>query len=203
MSKLLLVRHGETELKSSERLWGHTDVKLDALGLKQAERLRDRLAQEKIDSIYSSNLQRALVTAEIIAARHQLAVVLCAELREIDFGHLEGLTFNEINQLYPEVVKLRMKRSPKLKYPGGDSFVEFSKRVSKFLSRLEQHTAEETILIVAHSGVLRVLLCRLLNMDLRHLWQFPLDLASLSILETNQQGAILSLLNDVSHLAQV
>lgn len=203
MSKLLLVRHGETELKSSERLWGHTDVKLDALGLKQAERLRDRLAEEKIDSIYSSNLQRALVTAEIIAARHQLAVVLCAELREIDFGHLEGLTFNEINQLYPEVVKLRMKRSPKLKYPGGDSFVEFSKRVSKFLSRLEQHTAEETILIVAHSGVLRVLLCRLLNMDLRHLWQFPLDLASLSILETNQQGAILSLLNDVSHLAQV
>ena len=96
-----------------------------------------------------------------------------------------------------------MKRSPKLKYPGGDSFVEFSKRVSKFLSRLEQHTAEETILIVAHSGVLRVLLCRLLNMDLGHLWQFPLDLASLSILETNQQGAILSLLNDVSHLARV
>ena len=203
MSRLLLVRHGETELKSSERLWGHTDVKLDALGLKQAERLRDRLAEEKIDTIYTSNLQRALVTAEIIAARHQLAVVSCAELRELDFGRLEGLTFNEINQLYPEVVELRMKRSPKLKYPGGDSFVEFSKRVSKFLSRLEQHTAEETILIVAHSGVLRVLLCRLLNMDLGHLWQFPLDLASLSILETNQQGAILSLLNDVSHLAQV
>jgi len=203
LSRLLLVRHGDTELNSAERYWGQTDVKLNAAGLRQAERLRDRLAEEKIDAIYSSNLKRALVTAEIIASRYQLAVITCAELREIDFGHLEGLTFNEINQLYPEVAELRMKRSPKLKYPGGDSFIEFGKRVSKFLSRLEQHTAEETILIVAHSGVLRVLICRLLDMDLGRLWQFPLDLASLSILETNQQGGVLSLLNDVSHLAQV
>ncbi len=200
MSLVLLVRHGETDLKSSERLWGHTDTKLDALGLKQAERLRDRLASERIDAIYSSKLKRALVTAETIASRHQLEVVTCAELHEVDFGQLEGLTLSEANQRYPEVAKLRMQRSLKLKYPGGDSFIEFSRRVSKFLSKLEQHTAEETVLIVAHNGVLRVLLCRLLGIDLRHLWQLYLDLASLSILETNQQGAILRLLNDVCHL---
>jgi len=187
-------------LNSAEKLWGHTDVKLDALGLKQAERLRERLAVEKIDAIYSSNLERALVTAKTIASRHQLEVVICAELHEVDFGQLEGLTLSEAYQRYPEVAKLRRKRSLKLKYPGGDSFIEFSKRVSKFLSRLEHHTAEETVLIVAHSGVLRVLLCRLLDIDLCHLWQLRLDLASLSILETNQQGAILSLLNDISHL---
>ena len=200
MSRVLLVRHGETELKSSERLWGHTDTKLDALGLKQAERLRDRLASERIDAIYSSKLKRALVTAETIASRHQLEVVTCAELHEVDFGQLEGLTLNEANQRYPEVAKLRMQRNLKLKYPGGDSFIEFSKRVSKFLDRLEQHTAEETVLIVAHNGVLRILFCRLLDIDLRCLWQIHLDLASLSILETNQQGAILRLLNDVCHL---
>lgn len=200
MSRLLLVRHGETELNSAEKLWGHTDVKLDALGLKQAERLRERLAVEKIDAIYSSNLERALVTAKTIASRHQLEVVICAELHEVDFGQLEGLTLSEAYQRYPEVAKLRRKRSLKLKYPGGDSFIEFSNRVSKFLSRLEHHTVEETVLIVAHSGVLRVLLCRLLDIDLCHLWQLRLDLASLSILETNQQGAILSLLNDISHL---
>lgn len=204
MSRLLLVRHGETELKSSEKLWGATDVKLSALGNRQAERLRDRLAKERIASIYSSNLQRAVVTAEVIASRHALGVIKCAELREINFGHLEGLTFEEVSQLYPEVVKLRLERNPKLKYPGGDSFEEFGERVSQFLSRLEQHGAEETILIVAHSGVLRVLLCRLLNMDLSHIWQFPLDLASLSVLETNnKQVATLSLLNDVSHLIQI
>ena len=203
MSRLLMVRHGDTLLNSAERLWGRTDVKLDALGLKQAERLSERLAEERIDVIYSSNLQRALVTAEIIAAKHQLKVITCAELREVDFGELEGLTINEVDQRYPEVTELRMKRNLEMKYPGGDSFLEFSQRVSEFLSRLEHHTIGETVLIVAHSGVLRVLLCRLLDMDLRHRWQLHVDLASLSILETNQRGTILKSLNDVCHLAQL
>lgn len=203
MSRLLMVRHGDTELNIAERLWGRTDVELDALGFKQAERLRERLAKEKIDAIYSSNLKRALVTAEIIASKHQLKVITCAELREVDFGQLEGLTINEVDQRYPEVAELRIKRSLEMKYPGGDSFIEFSKRVSRFLSRLEYHTAEDTVLIVAHSGVLRILLCRLLDMDLRHLWQLHVDLASLSILETNQKRTILKSLNDVSHLTQL
>jgi len=173
---------------------------LGALGLKQAERLRNRLASEKINTIYSSNLQRALVTAETIASRHRLTVITCAELHEVDFGQLEGLTIIEANQRYPELAKLRMQRSLNLKYPGGDSLIEFSKRTSKFLDRLKKHTADETILIVAHYGVLRILICRLLDIDLRFLWQLHLDLASLSIMETNQQSVILKLLNDVSHL---
>ena len=203
MSKLFLVRHGETELKSSERLWGHTDVKLDALGLKQAERLRDRLALEKIDAIYSSNLQRALITAEIITSKHQLAVVACAELREFNYGKIEGLTHEQINQLYPEFYKSMMQRTTNLKFPGGESVYQLNNRVSQFLDRLKKHTPEQTILIVAHFGLLRVLLCRLLGIGIKLRWQIHLDLASLSILETNQQGAILRLLNDVSHLAQV
>ena len=202
MTRLLLVRHGETELKSSERLWGYTDVKLDALGLKQAERLRDRLAGEKLGTIYSSELRRALVTAETIASKHQLLVVICPELHEVNFGQLEGLTISESNQRYPEVAKLRAQKSLKLKYPGGDSFIKFSKRVGKFLDRLKQHTDDETVLVVAHYGVLRILICRLLGMDLRCIWQIHFDLASLSIMETNKQGGILTLLNDVSHLAQ-
>ena len=200
MSKLFLVRHGDTELNSAERYWGRSDVKLSAAGIGQAERLRDRLAVEKIDAVYSSNLERALVTAEIIASSHQLAVITCAELREVNFGQLEGLNFSEISRLYPEVAKLWAERSTKLKYPGGESLVEFNTRVSKFLSRLDKHTVGETILIVAHAGVLRTLVCQLLGIDPQRRWQIRLDLASLSIMETHQQGAILSLLNDVSHL---
>lgn len=200
MSKLFLVRHGNTELNSAERYWGRSDVKLSAAGIRQAERLRDRLAVEKIDAVYSSNLERALVTAEIIASGHQLAVITCTELREVNFGQLEGLNFSEISRLYPEVAKLWAERSTKLKYPGGESLVKFNNRVSKFLSKLDKHTVGETILIVAHSGVLRTLVCQLLGIDPQRRWQIRLDLASLSILETHQQGAILSLLNDVSHL---
>ena len=200
MSRLLLVRHGDTELNSAERYWGRSDVKLSAAGVEQAEGLRDRLAVEKINAVYSSNLERALVTAEIIASSHQLAVITCAELREVNFGQLEGLNFSEISRLYPELAKLWAERSTKLKYPGGESLVEFNTRVSKFLSRLDKHTVGETILIVAHAGVLRTLVCQLLGIDPQRRWQIRLDLASLSIMETHQQGAILSLLNDVSHL---
>ena len=200
MSRLLLVRHGDTELNSAERYWGSTDVKLSDAGFRQAERLRDRLATERIDAIYSSELRRASATAEIIASSHRLDVITCAELREMNFGKLEGLTFNEISRLYPEVSELWLQRSPKLKYPGGESIDEFNSRVNQFVDQLKTHAPQETILIVAHSGSLRSLMCHLLGIGSERRWQFRLDLASLTILETYPQGAILSLLNDVSHL---
>jgi len=201
MSRLLLVRHGETELKSSVRLWGRTDVELGAVGFRQAEKLRDRLAEEKIDVIYSSNLKRALITAETIASRHQLEVIPCDELREIDFGDTEGLTYEEVNQLYPEFIELRRKRGTSVKFPGGESLDDLSQRVSKFVNnRLDQHTDEETLLIVAHTGVTRILICQLLGLETRYMRHLRLDLASLSIVEIHQQEAIISLLNDTSHL---
>jgi len=200
LSRLFLVRHGDTELNSAERYWGRSDVKLSDAGIWQAEKLRERLVVEKFDAVYSSDLERAVVTAEIIASNHQLVVIACTELREVNFGRLEGLTFSEICQLYPEVARSWAERNPQFKYPGGESFIGFNKRVSKFLNKLEGHDIEETILIVAHAGVLRTLVCQLLDIDMQRRWQIRIDLASLSMLETNQRGAVLCLLNDVSHL---
>ncbi len=200
MSRLLLVRHGDTKSNSREKFWGKTDVELSAAGIEQAERLRDRLAAEKIDAIYTSSLQRASVTAEIIAARHQVAVTVCAELCEIDFGEIEGLAFNELGQRYPELTKSWLARNPDLQYPGGERLSDFNQRVSTFLGRLEKHAIGETILITAHSGVLRTLMCQLLGIELERRWQFRTDLASLSILETHPQEAVLSRLNDLGHL---
>ena len=87
MSKLLLVRHGITEFNSARMFVGHTDAELSTEGHQQVEKLRDRLATEKIDAIYTSNLRRASASAEIIAAAHQLDVVGCDELNEVDFGN--------------------------------------------------------------------------------------------------------------------
>ncbi|MDD5591533.1 MAG: histidine phosphatase family protein [Dehalococcoidales bacterium] len=200
MSRLFLVRHGETALKSSLRLWGHTDVELSDLGLEQAERLRDRLAPEKIDFVYSSDLKRALVTARTIASRHQLDITGCAELREFNYGKVEGLTFEEIDQLYPECSRYLKDRNTDLRFPDGEGLAELGKRVEKFIERLEKHKAEDTILVVAHSGVLRTLICRLLGLELKHVFQFIPGLASLSIVETCPGGAILNLFNSISHL---
>ena len=200
MTRILLVRHGETELQSSLRYWGKTDVALGQIGLHQAEQLRDRLAMERIDFIYSSELERAADTADIIAIRHNLKVITCPELREIDFGKMEGLEFNEIHSQFPEVEKMWVTRDPALIYPDGESLTDFENRVMTFKTRLNNHRANETILIIAHAGVLRTLICQLLGLEMKNRWSLRVDLASLSIIETYPEINMLCLLNDVSHL---
>jgi alpha-ribazole phosphatase len=200
LTRLLLVRHGETELQSSLRYWGKTDVDLGPIGLHQAEQLRDRLAMEKIDAIYTSELKRAAETAAVIAARHNLKVVPCPELREVDFGRLEGLEFNEIQQQFPEIEKMWVTRDPALVYPEGESLAGFEERVAGFISRLQNHRQDETVLVVAHAGVVRTLICQLLTLGMQNRWSLRIDLGSLSIVETYPEINILCLLNDVSHL---
>ena len=200
MSRLLLVRHGDTKLDNAIRFWGITDVELNAKGIRQAERLRDRLATEKINAAYASNLSRARVTAETIASRHRLDITTRDELNEINFGFLEGLTFEEISQRHPEMAEVLSRWAIKPKFPGGESLDELDNRVQKFLKILQKHQPEETILIVSHAGTLRLMICNLMGMGPERWRHMQLDLASLSIIETYPQGAILSLLNDISHL---
>ncbi len=203
MSRLLLVRHGVTEFNSTRRFAGYSDVELSAAGYNQVERLRDRLENERIDAVYSSDLRRALVTAEVISSGHEVDIVSCSELREINYGDVEGLTFEEISRLYPEVAELVTSFSLRLKFPGGESFEGFIARTNKFLGKLERHEPSQTVLIVSHSGPLRVLVCHLLGIDQSHWRQFRIDNASLSIMGTYPQRAIISLLNDTSHLRGV
>jgi broad specificity phosphatase PhoE len=200
MSRLLLIRHGETDSQSSFRYWGKTDVGLGPVGLRQAEQLRDRLAMEKIDFVYSSNLRRTLTTARTIASIHNLQVIGCPELREIDFGQVEGLNFQEVQAKFPEVARMWITHDPGMVYPGGESLAQLERRLTEFRSRLAGHTQNQTLLIVAHSGVLRTFICQLLDLDLKYRWNLRVDLASLSIVETYPEFAILSLLNDISHL---
>ena len=129
-------------------------------------------------------------------------VIPCPELREINFGQLEGLTFDQISKSYPEIVRLWMERSTELRYPDGESIDELEERVCYFRKRLESHGREETLLVVAHSGVLRTLACQILDLDAWQRWQMHLDLASLSIIETRPEGAVITRLNDTSHLAK-
>jgi alpha-ribazole phosphatase len=200
LPRLLLARHGNTTGNSAERFWGQTDVALSAEGKSQAKRLSDRLAGEKIDAVYSSQLRRAKATAEIIAARYRMKVIACPELLEINFGKVEGLSFSEIGQRYPELVSAWPTRDSSFCFPGGESIGDLDRRVSKFPGRLKAHDNEDTVMVVAHSGVLRLLICHLLQIDIWHWRQFRTDLASLSIVETSSQGATLYLLNDISHL---
>ena len=200
MARLFLVRHGENEQGGSGRYWGHTDVPLSPAGFKQAEALRDRLGKEEIHGIYSSDLQRALSTAEVVASAHSVEVVPCSALREINFGEWEGMTFEEIEKRFPKAACHWTGREVERGFPGGERLRDLTRRTGDFLGQLRKHPPEQTVLVVAHSGPLRVMLCRLLRVSPKRYWQIRLDLASLTILETYLEGAILSLLNDTCHL---
>jgi broad specificity phosphatase PhoE len=114
---------------------------------------------------------------------------------------MEGLNFNEVNGKFPEVARKWRQRSPELAYPEGESLLQLDKRVAEFREILNGHAADDVILIAAHSGVLRTLICQLLGFTPVDRWKIRLDLASLSIVDTYPETAILSLLNDTSHLS--
>ena len=202
MAKIFLVRHGDTNLNSRERLWGHTDVQLNERGLKQAQQLRDRLSSHKMDTLYSSSMSRCLSTAKTIASAQQANITVCEELREINFGYVEGLTFDEIKERHPELAEVMSVWNSRPQFPGGESFDEFNERVARFLPKLEQHGADDRVLIVAHSAIIRLIICNLMEIGIDHWRQIRIELASLSILSTYPQGAILSLLNDTSHILE-
>ena len=200
MSRLFLVRHGITKLHQDDRFWGSTDVTLSDKGIRQAEQLRDRLAKEKIKAVYTSTLSRARLTAEIITSKRKLDIHSRKELCECNFGYVEGLTYDEINIRYPELAQVLSSFDTSVRFPGGESFEDLDNRVQKFLVRLSKHKPRETVLIVAHGSPLKIIICHLLGIDIKHWRQLRLDLASLSIMDTFPNGGILNSLNDVSHL---
>ncbi len=205
MTRLILVRHGETEWNRLMRYQGQTDIELNDTGIWQAERAAERLANEKIDSIYSSDLRRARRTAEIISKPHDMKGEIHESplLREMHFGDFEGLTFDQIEEKYQLIFSASpswRSRGPNERSPNGESITDLAGRVKEFTQILKGHTPEETVLIAAHGGPLQVLICQLLEIDLEHWWQFRLSGASISIVEIYPQGASVVLLNGVDHL---
>jgi alpha-ribazole phosphatase len=139
LPKLLLVRHGMTEANQVKKFTGCTDIELAEEGYRQAEKLRDRLAGQQIDAAYCSDLRRAVVTAEIILSGHALEPEICPEIREIDYGVVEGLTFKEISERFPELSDMIARVSPVLSFPGGEGFHELTARAVGFIEKLKNH----------------------------------------------------------------
>jgi len=198
--KLLLVRHGETDWNLAQRFQGHSDVPLNQVGLQQAQALKDRLSDEIITSFYSSDLERAHETAKIIA-NGKIDLQSDSRLREVHFGDWEGLTYNEIQEKYPGQLAAWEQDVYKTAPPNGETLEALASHTQSFLNDLLLKNKDETILIVAHGGVIRVLICLALNLPATMYWQFHVDSASLSEIAFYPAGAILNFMNDTNHLA--
>jgi broad specificity phosphatase PhoE len=161
VSTLLLVRHGETDWNRDGRWQGHSDTHLNDSGREQAARLADEL--DGVDVIYSSDLARARETAEIVAERVDLPVHLDPRLRERSFGAWEGKTGPEIESEFAAAHAKWLAGGP-----GADDaepFAEFAARVESFLAEVVARHPDETVLIVAHGGSIRVIHARAQGLD--------------------------------------
>lgn len=203
MTRLLIVRHGETEWNVEGRIQGHTNSNLSKRGVAQARALAQRLARWKIDAVYSSDLTRAMDTIAAAAKAHKLSAQPRAALREKGFGDWEGRTVAEVSEGYPELWKrYHVERELNTPIPGGESWTQVQTRILGVLHEiLETNPEDATVVIVGHGAALRPILLDAMQAPLSCLPRISLDNASLSIVEYKApHGGRLQLLNDVSHL---
>lgn len=200
MTKLILVRHGETEWNAEKKFQGHTDTQLSPEGLRQAAHLADSLAEEKIAAVYSSDLNRAFVTAEAVAKRHGLTVKGLSSLREIKFGDWEGLTYTAIHEKWPSQLSGLFTTPGEIVIPGGESFYELKKRATDTIDELVAKHEGETVVVVAHGGTIRTIFCGILDINLNHLWGIRQDNTAVNIIEYYDGRPLISLVNDTHHL---
>ncbi|WP_161977093.1 alpha-ribazole phosphatase [Dictyobacter kobayashii] len=187
VSRLWLVRHGETDWNREGRLCGHQDVSLSSTGEMQARWVGAQLNSRPIVAVYASDLQRTVKTAELLAQQHSLPLTIQTQSawRELSFGEWEGLTYAEIAARYPDQLDFFTKplhSSP----PGGETLAELLQRVQPAFAQLVRDArtlpAGELVL-VSHSGVLRVLVCSLLGIPFERYWQLSFAYGSISAID--------------------
>ncbi|MDK2815126.1 MAG: phosphoserine phosphatase [Thermoanaerobacter sp.] len=200
-TRLYIVRHGQSEWNLHNKMQGIQDIDLTPTGLKQAKLLASRLKNEKIDCIYSSDLKRAYITAQIIAKEFGLEVHKVSELREMSFGIWEGLTAEEINELYKEIYTLWKTNPIKANIEKGETLEEVQKRMLKKTWEIVKENDGKNILIVSHGTSIKALILGLLGIELSFYPKFRLDNASLNIIDVKEDGkTVLVLFNDTCHL---
>ena len=154
VTRVLAVRHGQTDWNAQSRIQGLTDIPLNERGRWQAARLAQALADEGLHAVYSSGLQRAQQTAHAVATPLGLPVQHEPGLRERHFGEFEGLTFDEIERRLPDEALRWRHRDPDFAPGGGEVLREFYARSLTACSLLASRHPGQTILLVSHGGVL-------------------------------------------------
>ena len=196
----LLLRHGQTPMSVQKRYAGLTDAPLTDTGVRQAVAAAKRLASAGIDAIVASPLQRAVRTAEEVAAVTGIPVLTDDGFRETDFGAWEGLTFAEVRERWPSEMTAWLA-DPEVAPPGGESFAEVSERVTAALHRVLAGRTGQRILVVSHVTPIKTLVAAVLLAPPAALYRMHLDVAALCEIDWYADGpAVLRSFNDTAHL---
>jgi len=200
---LILVRHGETDWNRTGRCQGISDVVLNDNGRKQALELGLCLKGEKISAVYSSDLARAISTAEEIARHHGLTVEIDSDLREMDQGDFEGLLFTEIRERYADIMREWRDSPETIRIPSGESLTEVQERALRVFERLCGRHDGETVVAVSHNLTITTLLCKFTGVGLSGFRSFGIQAASRSTVCLSGGKVVIVDMNDVSHLTPV
>lgn len=155
-TRIVLVRHGQTSANSARLLCGSTDVPLDAVGERQAELVAQRIATElDVEALITSPLLRARATATRIHELTNCAMEEMADLREVNFGDLEGSTIEHVRSDHPQIVDLMLDpHNTSLRWPNGDHMHEFYTRTQRALAEIARAHVSRTVVVVAHGAVI-------------------------------------------------
>jgi probable phosphoglycerate mutase len=202
-----LVRHGETAWNAERRLQGHLDIALNTEGARQADAVARALAGTHIDAVISSDLQRASQTAQAIAASHKLPVQVERALRERCYGGFEGLLYAEIEQRYPrEFAKWQAREVDAVLPEGanpGESFRQFYERSTHAIFDRAARCAGQTIVLVAHGGVLECAYRCALGLSLETPRTFTIPNASINRFTFQDGKLTLISWGEIAHLHHV
>ncbi len=198
MTRLILVRHGETDWNAEGRVRG--GGQLNARGRAQTAALAQRLAPEHIAAIYSSPTQRTQETANPIAQPLGLQVQYRDTLVDLNYGQWSSATLEELWAGDPELARRWEQEPHTVRFPGGDSLADLRARVQSFVDEVLARHLDDTVLLVTHESPICTVVCIMLGLDDSHHRQWHVENASVTIVEVKEDGPVVVTVNDTCHL---
>jgi len=203
MARIILVRHGQTEWNRAEHFRGRADVPLNETGLAQAEATGKRVASEwQTAAVYSSPLSRAVKTAEVIAQHSNLPVQIHQGLADIDYGQWQGLTPDEAQERWPGTLHAWYHEPETARIPGGETLAALRTRAMATVFELAARHEEQTIVLVGHTVINRIILLGVLGLGNDRFWRLKQDTCAINVFEADTRARDFTLvsMNDTCHL---
>ena len=196
MTRVWLIRHGEPlEAETSQRCYGSLDTGLSEKGRAQMRCVAEYLKDESISAIYTSPLSRALESARLIAPAPACPIEALEDLREIDFGDFEGLSYDEIASRFPDLYKQWMEAPTDIRFPHGECFSQMHTRVLEAFRKIHREREDQPVAIVSHGGVNRILIAWALNMPDHSVFRLAQDFGAISLMTFADEIPSIQLMN--------
>ncbi len=201
MTRLILIRHGQTAWNTSHRFRGRSDVPLDTVGLTQAQTTGEYIAKLwRLSAVYSSPMTRTMQTAQAIASPFALSVKPRDGLADIDVGEWQGLTEDEVQARWPVELDQWAHAPQQVRFPGGETLAQVSARAMRVINELVAQHTDQTVAVVSHEGINRLVLLAMLGLGVDRFWHLGQDTCAINVIDATGNDYTLVKLNETCHL---